>query len=55
MNNNKAPDPMNHFKISMIKSAVRIVAGLILCFGWLAACGILLIIAELLGVVEEVV
>jgi len=55
MNNDKTPDPMNHFRISMIKSAVRIIAGFVLCFGWLIACGTLLIIAELLGVAEEIV
>ena len=55
MNNDKIPDPMKHFRISMIKSAVRILAGCVLCFGWFATCGILLIIAEILGVAEEVV
>lgn len=55
MNTDKTPDPMNHFKISMLKSTVRICAGLVLCFGWLITCGVLLIIAELLGVAEEIV
>ena len=55
MNNDKIPDPMRHFHVSMIKSTVRIAAGLTLCFGWLVVCGILLILAEALGVIEEIV
>ena len=55
MNNSKIPDPMNHFRISMIKSIVRIAAGLSLCFGMFIVCGTMLIIAEILGVVEEIV
>lgn len=55
MNTNKTPDPMNHFNVSMVKSIVRIIAGLTLCFGWFVACGALLIIAELFGVIEEIV
>ena len=55
MNNDKIPDPMKHFHVSMIKSSVRIFAGVTLCFGWLIVSGVLLIVAEILGVVEEVV
>jgi hypothetical protein len=42
-----------HFTISMIKSAVRIAAGIDLALGNIWYAGILLIIAEILGVVEE--
>ncbi len=47
-----------HFRVSLIKSGVRILAGLCLCFvdNTLAnAAGALLIIAEILGIVEEIV
>ena len=52
-----------HFYVSLVKSALRIVAGG--CFvisgysvihgGWLIAGGALLIMAEVLGIVEELV
>lgn len=49
-------DPSNnHFRISMVKSAIRIFAGLTLVGGQFILAGILLIIAELLGVAEEIV
>ena len=44
-----------HFYVSVIKSAVRIGAGTALIMGSLAVCGWLLILAEILGVVEELV
>ena len=44
-----------HFYVSVVKSAVRIGAGTALIMGSLAVCGWLLILAEILGVVEEVV
>ena len=43
-----------HFKISMVKSAVRIIAGITLCTGNLLVAGLLLIGAELLGIWEEI-
>ena len=61
---------MNHMSVSIIKSAVRIVAGLVLIFTELgiANCyffnhevsglftfGVLFTVAELLGVLEEIV
>jgi len=56
------PDPIKHKYISFIKSAFRIVAGLALAGGgWLEmnpyiqAAGLLLVIAEVLGVAEEMV
>ena len=43
----------SHFWISMIKSGVRIAAGVMLCLGDIWKAGALLIIAEVLGIVEE--
>jgi len=37
----------------MIKSKVRIIAGVMLCIGDIWKAGILLIIAEVLGIIEE--
>lgn len=45
-----------HFNISMVKSAVRICAGGVLCFmgnDYLLITGVLIIAAEILGIVEE--
>ena len=42
-----------HFYISLVKSAVRIVAGVLLIRGNLVGAGALLIGAELLGILEE--
>jgi len=52
------PDPIKHKYISFAKSAVRILAGAALCLTmtpllWYA--GALLILAEILGIVEEMV
>jgi hypothetical protein len=44
-----------HFYVSIVKSAVRIAAGAALIMGSLAVCGWLIILAEILGIVEEVV
>jgi hypothetical protein len=44
-----------HFYVSLAKSAVRIAAGSSLIMGSLVVCGALLILAEILGIVEEVV
>jgi len=44
-----------HFYVSIVKSAVRIAAGVFLIQSNLYAAGALLIFAELLGVVEELV
>lgn len=49
------PDAKNHFRISIVKSCLRIWAGVALIFGFFIACGILLILAEILGIVEEIV
>jgi len=61
MNNDveyRHPDPIKHKYISFAKSAVRILAGAALCLTltpllWYA--GALLILAEILGIVEELV
>jgi len=42
-----------HFYISIIKSVVRIVAGVYLFYGNYAVAGSLFIAAEILGVIEE--
>jgi hypothetical protein len=49
------PDPVKHKYISFAKSAVRIAAGVALCYSMFWYAGSLLILAEVLGVVEEMV
>jgi len=44
-----------HFYVSLVKSIVRIVAGIALIAGSLFVAGALLIAAEVLGVAEELV
>ena len=44
-----------HFYVSLGKSAIRIVAGLCLVTGQIAAAGGLFVMAEALGIVEEMV
>jgi len=44
-----------HTSVSMIKSGFRILAGVALCFGDVVVAGALLIVAELLGIAEELV
>ena len=44
-----------HFYVSIVKSAVRIAAGAALIMGSFAVCGWLIILAEILGIVEEIV
>jgi hypothetical protein len=44
-----------HFYVSLVKSALRIIAGVFLINGNLLVAGSLLIIAEMLGIVEEIV
>ena len=51
----KHPDPKKHQYISFIKSGFRILAGITLCFGEFVIAGILLIVAEVLGIAEELV
>ena len=42
-----------HFYISLVKSAVRIIAGVMLVMGNIVLAGIFLIAAEGLGILEE--
>ena len=44
-----------HFYVSLVKSALRVVAGGNLIVGNLFLAGVFLILAEVLGVVEELV
>ena len=54
-NLSKIPDPEKHRVVSFAKSALRIVAGGLLCTGQLFAAGVFLILAEALGIAEELV
>lgn len=49
------PDPVWHRNISFVKSALRIVAALFLINLNLFGAGVLFIVAEILGVFEELV
>lgn len=49
------PDPKLHLYISLIKSGLRLGAGTALIYGDLITAGALLIVAELLGIAEELV
>jgi len=44
-----------HFYVSLIKSCLRIVAGVLLINGNFVLCGIFFILAEGLGILEELV
>ena len=46
---------MNHFNVSLVKSVVRICAGVALITLNLILAGALLIVAEILGIIEEFV
>ncbi len=53
---NYAPDPVWHARISFLKSAIRIAAGISLIWPQsLVLAGAFLIAAEILGIVEELV
>ena len=49
------PDPKNHLKWSLAKSSLRILAGAVLVGQYVVMAGLLLIVAEILGIVEEIV
>jgi len=49
------PDPKLHKLISLCKSALRILAGAALLSQSFYASGLLFIIAEILGIIEELV
>jgi len=50
----KQPNPKVHFYISLVKSALRILAGAAFIYGCLIGGGVLLIAAEVLGILEEI-
>jgi hypothetical protein len=50
----KQPNPKVHFYISLVKSALRILAGAAFIYGCLLGGGVLLIAAEVLGILEEI-
>lgn len=50
-----APDPKRHLVTSIAKSILRIIAGTALVFGSYIVCGVLIVLAEILGIVEELV
>lgn len=51
-----AKDPgKGHFYVSIVKSVLRIAAGGTLITGAFVTAGILFIVAELLGILEEIV
>ena len=49
------PDPKWHLRISLAKSLLRFGAGFYLVLGNLLMAGLLIIFAEVLGVLEELV
>lgn len=49
------PDPRKHQIISFAKSGLRILAGIFLCANILISAGVLFILAEILGILEELV
>ena len=49
------PDPTAHRNVSFIKSALRILAGVSLAFGNVIMAGASFVVAEALGIVEELV
>ena len=49
---NKDPG-MRHFYISMVKSGIRIGAGVLLAYGMFFSAGVALVAAEILGIAEE--
>jgi hypothetical protein len=51
----KQPDPRSHQIISFAKSALRIMAGCFLFAGILKSAAALFIVAEILGILEELV
>lgn len=51
----KQPDPKLHQRISFVKSGLRIVAGAAVIASVLWLGGALIIVAEILGIVEELV
>lgn len=46
---------MNHQKVSFIKSFIRIVGCIFLMYGQLRTAGMIIILAEMLGITEELI
>jgi hypothetical protein len=44
-----------HFYVSLAKSLIRILAGIAFIYGSMYAGGVLLVLAEMLGIAEELV
>lgn len=54
----KSSKLVNHFTVSLFKSMIRIAAGAALMLSggqWLLIAGAALVVAEILGIVEEIV
>lgn len=51
----KKPDPRKHLVVSLAKSVLRILAGVFLFAGLLKSAAVLLILAEVGGIFEELV
>ena len=49
------PDPKWHLRISLLKSLLRFGAGFYLIIGNIVMAGVLVIVAEVLGILEELV
>jgi hypothetical protein len=49
------PDPEKHLKLSLIKSAFRVLAGVSIVIGLVVVGGALLVAAEIVGIAEELV
>jgi hypothetical protein len=52
---NFVPDAKKHLIVSILKSMIRIVAGIMFIAGLIVAGGVLIILAEILGIIEEIV
>lgn len=52
---NYTPDPKLHLYISILKSLIRIAAGGFLIYGMPVGAGAMIVLAELLGIAEELV
>lgn len=46
---------LNHYNVSMVKSVFRIAAGVLLMNQFFISAGFFVIVAELLGILEEMV
>jgi len=51
----RQPDPKLHQRVSFVKSALRIIAGCSLAVGNLFFAGTMIVVAEILGIIEEIV